>query len=229
MLARAAARIEVTVRPDGRHTTVWPSSLAAREWRIPADPSQGAFFVVAALLARNGEVVVHDVDLSDERTGFLSVLEQMDAAVVVRRRPGDRGDLVARSSALLAARHVLASQVPSLDEVPILAIAAAAAQGRTTFHDVGELRVKETDRLAAIRELVGALGATTDLQDDTLVVDGLGAASTFRRFEFDAKGDHRMAMAAAVAATVGNGGTVQGFGGVATSYPDFLAALASLR
>jgi 3-phosphoshikimate 1-carboxyvinyltransferase len=229
MLARAAARIEVTMRPDGRHTTVWPSSLAAREWRVPSDPSQAAFFVVAALLVARGEVVVGDLDLSEERTGYLGVLERMDGAVVVQRRPGDRGDVVASSSSLRGAGQVLAAELPSLDEVPILAVAAAAAQGTTTFHDVAELRVKETDRLDAVCRLLDAIGATTTSHADALTVIGLGSASAFHRFEFDARDDHRMAMAAAIAATVGQGGTVRGFGGVATSYPRFLAALASLR
>jgi 3-phosphoshikimate 1-carboxyvinyltransferase len=229
MLARSGARIEVAARPDGRHTTVWPSSLEPRKWSVPADPSQAVFFLVAALLASNGEVVVRDVELGEERTGFLGVLEQMNATLVVQRHPGGRGDLVATSSSLGGARHVAASQLPSLDEVPILAVAAAAADGVTTFHDVGELRVKESDRLDATCRLLGALGAPAVADADGLVITGLGSAGAFRRIEFDAKGDHRMAMAAAIAATVGAGGTVRGFAGVATSDPGFLAALASLR
>jgi 3-phosphoshikimate 1-carboxyvinyltransferase len=228
MLARAGAHVEVTRRPDGRHTTVWPSELAARDWQVPGDPSQGAFFVVAALLAGDAEVAVLDVDLSVERIGFVSVLERMGASVVVREHPHERGDLVAASSGLRGT-EVAAASIPSLDEVPILVVAAAAAHGTTTFHDVGELRVKETDRLAAVQRLARALGARADVHGDDLVVAGLGSASAFARLEFDAAGDHRMAMAAAIAAAVGAGGSVGGFAGVATSYPGFLAALASLR
>jgi 3-phosphoshikimate 1-carboxyvinyltransferase len=228
MLAKAKARIEVVDRPDGRHTTVWPSSLEPVDWQVPGDPSQGAFFLVAGLLAEDGEVRVVDVDLSAERVGFAQVLEAMGGHVLVQPRRGGSGDLLA-SSATLRGVAVPAATVPSLDEVPILAVAAAAASGTTTFHDVGELRVKESDRLAAIVRLVTALGASARVRDEDLEVAGVGSASRFRRVEFDAEGDHRMAMAAAVAATVGAGGVVGGFAGVATSYPRFLADLASLR
>jgi 3-phosphoshikimate 1-carboxyvinyltransferase len=228
MLARAKARIEVALRPDGRHTTLWPSAIAPVDWRVPADPSQAAFFVVAALLAEHGELRIEGIDLSEERVGYLQVLEAMGGHVVRQPGRGGVGD-VRTSSSTLTGTLVAASTVPSLDEVPILAVAAAAASGTTRFHEVDELRVKETDRLAATLRLLEALGATAAVVGDALVVDGLGTARSFLRVEFDAQGDHRMAMAAAVAATVGSGGVVAGFAGVATSYPGFLADLASLR
>jgi 3-phosphoshikimate 1-carboxyvinyltransferase len=228
MLARASARIEVADRPDGRHTTLWPSSLAPVDWQVPADPSQGAFFLVAALLAERGELRVEGIDLSQERVGFLEVLGAMGGHLVTQLARGGAGDVLA-SSSVLTGVVVPSSLVPSLDEVPILAVAAAAASGPTTFLGVDELRVKETDRLVATARLVGALGATARVAGDTLEVEGLGTARAFGRVEFDAEGDHRMAMAAAVAAAVGSGGVVAGFAGVATSYPGFLADLASLR
>jgi len=228
MLLKAKARIEVAVRPDGRHTTVWPSSLAPVHWHVAADPSQAAFLVVAAVLALDGEVEVRDVDVSEERIGFVQVLARMGAQVVTRVRRGEQGDLLA-SSASLIGTEVHASELPSLDEVPILSVAAAGATGTTTFRDVAELRVKESDRLTATARLVVALGATAAVEGDDLTIVGLGGPGRFTRLEFDAKGDHRMAMAAVVAATVGAGGVVGGFGGVATSYPGFLRDLASLR
>ena len=228
MLLRAGARGEVASRPDGRDTTVWPSGLAAVDWHVAADPSQAAFLVVAAVLAEDGDVEVRDVDVSEERIGFVGVLAKMGAQVVTRVRREERGDLLA-TSADLVGTDVDASELPSLDEVPILAVAAAAATGTTTFHDVDELRVKETDRLEATARLVRSLGAVAEIRGDDLEVAGLGNARRFTRLEFDAAGDHRMAMAAVVAASVGAGGVVGGFGGVATSYPGFLAALASMR
>lgn len=229
MLARVADRVDVVERADGRHTTVWPSAVRPAAWQVPGDPSQAAFFLVAALLADRGEVAVRGVECSDERTGFVEVLAAMGAHVLRHRTRGDVGDLVATTSSLLGAT-VPAARIPSTDEVPILAVAAAAASGSTTFEGVGELRVKESDRLAATARLVTAVGATAEVPDhETLVVTGLGTARAFARLEFDAEGDHRMAMAAAVAATVGQGGVVAGFAGVATSYPRFLADLASLR
>ncbi len=228
MLARCGAQIEVAPHAGGREVTVWPSALAARDWEVPADPSQGAFFVVAAAIAPHAEVLVHDVELSEERTGFLRVLHRMGARVEVRAREGATGDLVARA-APLRGTDVAASELPSLDEVLILVVAAAAASGVTRFLDAGELRVKESDRFEAARSLATALGAAVHAEGDTLVVEGLGGAGRFSPLSLDAHGDHRVAMAAAVAAACGRGGTIHGFGGVATSYPGFLADLASLR
>jgi 3-phosphoshikimate 1-carboxyvinyltransferase len=228
MLADAKARVEVSFRPDGRHTTVWPSALAPAQWHVAADPSQAAFFVVAAVLAAAGNVEVHDVHVGEERLGFVGALARMGAHVVTRVRRSNDGDLLASSSSLRST-EIRAEEIPSLDEVPILAVAAAAAEGTTTFRGVAELRVKESDRLSATARLVRALGATASIDGDDLAVTGVGSAQSFARLEFDAKGDHRMAMAAAIAATVGAGGVVAGFAGVATSYPGFLADLASLR
>jgi 3-phosphoshikimate 1-carboxyvinyltransferase len=228
MLFQAKARVEVTSRPDGRHTTVWPSSLVPVDWHVAADPSHAAFFVVAAVLAADGNVEVRDVDISEERIGFVSVLARMGAQVVTRVRRGELGDLLATSAAL-SGTEVRACELPSLDEVPILAVAAAAATGSTRFLDVDELRVKETDRLEATARLVRALGARAEIHGSDLEVEGLGDPERFTRLEFDAAGDHRMAMAAVIAMTVGAGGVVGGFGGVATSYPGFLRDLASLR
>jgi 3-phosphoshikimate 1-carboxyvinyltransferase len=228
MLAVAKARVEVAHRPDGRHTTVWPSALEPSQWHVAADPSQAAFFVVGAILGAGGGVEVLDVHVGEERIGFVGVLTRMGAHLVTRVRRSNDGDLLASSSSLRAT-EVEASEIPSLDEVPVLAVAAAAAEGTTTFRGVDELRVKETDRLEATVGLVRALGATAVVDGDDLLVTGVGAADAFRRLEFDARGDHRMAMAAAIAATVGNGGVVAGFAGVSTSYPGFLSDLASLR
>jgi 3-phosphoshikimate 1-carboxyvinyltransferase len=228
MLLEAKARVEVTSRPDGRHTTLWPSSLVPVDWHVAADPSHAAFLVVAAVLASDGSVEVRDVDVSEERIGFVGVLARMGAQVVTRVRRFGRGDLLATSASLVAT-EVRASEVPSLDEVPILAVAAAGAAGTTSFLGVGEMRVKESDRLEATARLVRSLGATALIDGDDLEVTGLGDAARFTRLEFDAAGDHRMAMAAVVAASVGAGGVVGGFGGVATSYPGFLADLTSLR
>ena len=180
------------------------------------------------LLGAGGELEVLDVHVAVERIGFVAVLARMGGHVVTKVRRHSDGDLLASGSSLRGT-EVDAAEIPSLDEVPILGVAAAAAEGTTTFRDVAELRVKESDRLEATARLVRALGATAAVHGDDLEVTGVGSASAFRRVEFDAQGDHRMAMAAAIAAAVGAGGVVAGFAGVATSYPGFLTDLASLR
>jgi 3-phosphoshikimate 1-carboxyvinyltransferase len=128
-------------------------------------------------------------------------------------------------SAPLAATTVAATEIVGLDEVPALAVAAAAAEGTTRFVDVGELRVKESDRLATVTGTLQALGARAGADGDTLVVEG----GRLRGGVVDAHGDHRIAMAAAVAglASAGDAVTVDGWESVATSYPGFEQDLAS--
>jgi 3-phosphoshikimate 1-carboxyvinyltransferase len=123
-----------------------------------------------------------------------------------------------------------AEEIPSLDEVPILAVAAAAALGTTRFRDVGELRVKESDRLSGTVELVRAFGGQAEADGDDLVVEGSG--EPLHPGRVDARGDHRMAMAAAVAGAAcprpSDRTTIVGWDSVATSYPGFGDHLASL-
>jgi 3-phosphoshikimate 1-carboxyvinyltransferase len=122
---------------------------------------------------------------------------------------------------------VTADEVPGLvDEVPILAVAAACADGQTTFEGVGELRVKESDRLATVESELGRMGADVRVDGDTLVVRG----SALTGAEVDSHHDHRIAMACAVAALVADGPTtIAGWDAVATSYPTFEADLDLLR
>jgi len=130
----------------------------------------------------------------------------------------------------LVATVVAAAEIPSLDEIPALAVAAAVAEGTTVFSDVGELRVKEVDRLRAVIDMVTAFGATAEAHGDTLSITGTGGAP-LRGARFDSLGDHRMAMAAAVAALAAGPGErslITGFGAVETSYPRFADDLARL-
>jgi 3-phosphoshikimate 1-carboxyvinyltransferase len=129
---------------------------------------------------------------------------------------------------MLAATQVDAAEIPSLDEVPALAVAATAARGTTTFFHVGELRVKESDRFAATVRLVEALGGRATEEGDDLVVEGTGALGP-GPVRFDSGGDHRLAMAA-VAGALGcpTGGVIGGFECVSTSYPAFLEDLETL-
>jgi len=137
----------------------------------------------------------------------------------------DDGDGTGSLTATHAGLHgttVEAAEIPSLDEVPVLAVAALAADGPTRFRDVGELRVKESDRLAGTVALVEAFGGTARIDGDDLVVGGGGVPTPGA---VDAHGDHRMAMAAAVAGAAcgGAAGTtvISGWESVATSYPGF--------
>jgi 3-phosphoshikimate 1-carboxyvinyltransferase len=206
--------------------TLRPSSLISKDWVIPSDPSQGAFFVVAGLLAGSGSVTTTGLYSGITRTGFLGVLERMGGKLLRRVDSDGNLDVEALPSQLLAT-EVHAEEIPSLDEVPILAVAAAAASGVSRFIDVGELRLKESDRFEKSRELAEGLGARSWSEGNDLFIEGRGS-SAFSRLMIDAGGDHRIAMASAIAGTVGEGAVISGFETVTSSYPDFLNDLASL-
>ncbi len=228
MLAEAGADVSVEPWGEGRVVTVRASALRPVDRVVPGDPSQSAFFVVAGAVVAGSEVEVASVYSGPARLGYVSVLQRMGARVTLV--PDGPGTASIRASAgPLRATEVHASEIPSLDEVPALAVAAAVAEGTTVFSDVGELRVKEVDRLAAVASLVEAFGASARVEGDTLAVTGIGGP--LRGARVDSLGDHRMAMAAAVAGLASRPGErslIVGFAAVATSYPDFAADLARL-
>jgi 3-phosphoshikimate 1-carboxyvinyltransferase len=224
MLAEAGADVSVEPWGEGRVVTVRASALKPVERTVPGDPSAAAFFVVAGCVVPGSAVVVQDVYYGPARLGFVSVLERMGALVTLT--PGGPGTCTIRAeTAPLRSTEVAASEIPSLDEVPVLAVAAAAAEGTTVFNNVAELRVKEVDRLEAVAAMVEAFGASARIVGDTLAVTG--TSGRLRPGRFESRGDHRMAMAAAVAALAVPQGRslITGFGAVETSYPGFAAAL----
>ena len=208
MLASCGADIDV----DGLTIRVRPSKLQPFQLDVPGDPSQAAFWVVAATITPRSDLVVENVYLGPARAGFLQVLTRMGADVTVE------GDDIRARTAPLRGTDVEASEIPSLDEVPVLAVAAAVADGTTRFRDVGELRLKETDRLATVTSELAAMGVATEVEGDDLVVHGGGLRAGAVR----SHGDHRIAMAMAVAGLSVPGRTaVDGWDAVATSYPEF--------
>ena len=215
MLAAAGVRLE----RGACSVTVWPGELEPPDVEVPGDPSQAAFWVVGASVAPDSDLVVENVYLGQARGGFIEVLRRMGADIAV---DSASGDIRARSSDLKGTR-VTAEELPScIDEVPILAVAAAVAEGETVFEGVDELRVKETDRVAAIAELLGSLGTRCQIAGDTLAITGVGRSENLGSGTVDSRGDHRMAMAAAIAGAVGNGSMkVEGFEATYTSYPSF--------
>ena len=231
LLELGGAEITVTPWERGRVVRLLPSELRPLNIDVPGDPSQAAFWVVAGCILPDSEVVVEKVYGGVDRTGFMRVLERM-GAYVEQRQGNVQGvsDILARYGPLVGT-SIDAADIPSLDEVPALAVAATVAEGTSVFHDVGELRVKETDRLAAVAGLVNAFGGHAEAKGDDLVIQGVGPSGHLLPGTFDSKGDHRLAMAAAVAAlSCGSGGAsvIRGFSGVATSYPRFLADLDAL-
>ena len=230
---RMLAAFGVTVGLHGPKVTVTGGSrLTASKVLIPGDPSSAAFWVVAATLAPGSELAVRGVGANATRTGYLAVLARMGADIHREPMRGEGGeaieDLIVSSSDLRGV-EVSADEVPGLiDEIPILALAAALAAGESRFKRVGELRHKESDRLAGIASLLMSFGAQARVEGDDLVVTGvkrLTAAAV------DSLGDHRLAMTGFIGGFLAAGeSSVAGASCAEISYPtfydDFLARAA---
>lgn len=189
----------VATTPDGWIRLAPEGDFRPLDLEVPGDPSSAAFLVGAALLAESGELRITGVGLNPTRTGFLSVLRRMGAEVLVEGehdRAGEpAGDLIATPAAL-SGTEVTRDEIPGLiDEIPMLAVLASRASGTTIFREVGELRVKESDRLALIADNLNAVGARAVARENTLVVEGTGIPP---RGSVVTDGDHRIAMAFAV-------------------------------
>ncbi|HEX3981158.1 MAG TPA: 3-phosphoshikimate 1-carboxyvinyltransferase, partial [Acidimicrobiales bacterium] len=229
MLAAAGADISFERVGPGRVVRVRRSSVSPGAFTVPGDPSQAAFWLVAGVIVPGSLVTVADIQLGIERLGYLGVLRRMGATIEVAEAGNQVGSVTSYACALHGT-VVEAAEIPSLDEVPILAVAAAMAHGTTRFRDVGELRVKESDRLTGTVEMIRAFGGSAETEADDLVVVGTGAP--LRPGRVDARGDHRMAMAAAVAGAACPSSldhtTITGWEAVATSYPGFADEIARL-
>jgi 3-phosphoshikimate 1-carboxyvinyltransferase len=197
---------------------------------VPADISSAAFLVVAALLVPGSRVELEGVGLNPTRTGLCDVLRAMGGAIEAsaeREEGGEPvGDLRVESSSLRAATVGGEDVVRAIDELPVLAVAATQAEGVTVVRDAAELRVKETDRIAAVVEELRKLGARIEARADGFVVEG---PTRLRGAEVSSHGDHRLAMALCVAGLVADGETlVRDVGCAADSFPGFERTLAAL-
>ncbi len=203
--------------------------LRARVVRVPGDPSTAAFWLGAASIVGDARVEVADVSLNPTRTGFLRALQRMGGDLDITAE-GDEaepvGTVVARSAALRGTT-ITPGEVPSLiDELPLLAVLATQAHGRTVVTGAEELRVKETDRIAAVAENLRAMGAELEVRPDGFVIEG---PQRLRGAEVKSFHDHRIAMAFGVAALVADGPTtLHEPECIAISYPGFFATLDEL-
>jgi 3-phosphoshikimate 1-carboxyvinyltransferase len=219
---------DLSTSDDGLTVQVRPSVLRPFTVDVPGDPSQAAFWIVAACIVPESDVVVEGVYVGRARAGFLDVLRRMGADIEVVMRDTTTADVHARHAPL----HGTAVGGPEvaglIDEIPVLAVAGALAEGTTTFRDAGELVVKETNRIATVTSELAALGSRVEaVGGDGLTVTG-GARLTGANLE--SHGDHRVAMAMAVAALAADGPSrIEGWDAVATSYPGFADDLRRLQ
>jgi 3-phosphoshikimate 1-carboxyvinyltransferase len=207
------------------------AALRLGEVAVPGDFSSAAPLLVAAALVPGSDLTVHDVGLNPRRTGLLDVLERMGAHIAIfnRRRSGREqvGDVQVQYSEL-AAVEVLPREVPSLvDELPLVALLASHARGKSVVRGAEELRVKESNRIEAVTDGLRAFGAHVRSREDGWVITGVPARLKGGRIE--ARGDHRIAMLGAVAGLASREGVeIQGADHVAVSFPGFFELLDSV-
>ena len=204
-------------------------TLESRDFAVPGDISSAAFWLVAAAAHPGSRLMVKNVGLNPARTGVLSVLIRMGAHVneIVENADCEPRGTVEVRGARLRATTIGCAEIPNvIDELPILAVAAALAEGRTIIRDARELRVKETDRIAAVARNLRAFGVTVDEREDGMEIEG--GAPLFGA-EVESFGDHRIAMASAILALYATGPSlIKDTDCVNTSYPGFYAKLREL-
>ncbi len=228
---RMLAGMGVPVRVKGLTVTVGPARPRGGRVDVPGDISSAAFFLCAAAALPGSEVTVRGLGVNPTRTGLLDVLRAMGAEVVSegeREVAGEpRADVTVRARELRAT-EIGGALVPRLiDELPVVMVMATQARGRTVIRDARELRVKESDRLAAMGETLAAAGARIELFDDGCAIEG---PTPLRGVAVRTRLDHRIAMSMAVAQLFAGGEEVvlDDVGCVATSFPSFFDLLDSL-
>jgi len=232
MLRAFGAELDVAETPEGRTVRLaGGQTLRATPIRVPGDPSSAAFPLVAGLVTPGSEVTVEGVMLNPLRAGLLVTLREMGADLVIaneREEGGERvGDVTARHSALKGVEVPPERAVSMIDEYPILAVAAAFAEGRTVMRGIGELRVKESDRIALAAAGLAACGVGVEEEPEGLIVEGRPAVAGGARVQ--TAGDHRIAMSFLVLGMAARSPvSVDEAGMIATSFPGFSALMASL-
>jgi 3-phosphoshikimate 1-carboxyvinyltransferase len=227
----AKLRVEAVGARGRRITLVGQPELTPQPIQVPADPSSAAFPLVAALITPGSDVILEGVMLNPLRTGILTTLAEM-GATIERLASRDEGgeevaDLRVRAGPLRGV-EVSAARAPSMiDEYPVLAVAAAFAEGTTVMRGLKELRVKESDRLAGTAELLRDNGVVAEIDGDDLIVQGRGRASGGGLVATHM--DHRIAMAALVMGMASEKPvTVDDAAFIATSFPGFTELMRSL-
>jgi 3-phosphoshikimate 1-carboxyvinyltransferase len=232
---RMLRRAHVPLERDGTTVSVQTvDELEIEDVTVPGDPSSAAFLATAAMLVPGSRLVISGVGLNWTRTAFFRIAQRMGAVVV-----GDLEDPASPSEdsepvgeidvahSPLVGTTVEGDEIPlAIDELPLVALLGAFAEGETVVRDARELRVKETDRIAGVVDNLKVVGADIEATDDGFVVRG---PTGVEGGSFDARGDHRLAMLGAVAGLASrNGVEVDGWSAAGVSYPSFASDLASL-
>ncbi len=257
LLLQSGVNLKVSPNGAGQIIELVPGPLDPIDIDVCADPSQAAFWIVAATIVPGSHIVLENVYCGADRIGFIDVLKKMGADIQLEpsgptghtgaashtdptSHTGPTGSsggalrarIEVKYSGTLQGITISGDDIIGLDEVPILAVAACCAQGETIFTDVGDLRAKESDRITSLDSELGKLGAKLTVEgqgsfriEGTPFVSGSGSkvrSSPFEGGRVDSRGDHRIAMACAIAGLVSKEPvTISGWSCVASSYPSF--------
>lgn len=238
---RMLLRAGVNIHRNGRHVTVVNADeLVLDRVVVPSDPSSAAFAIAAGVLVPGSRLLIRDVGANWTRTGFVRILQRM-RGIVLGDLEDESGELVAEepicdldvAHGALEGTYVEPEEIPlAIDELPLVALLACFAEGETVVRGAGELRLKESDRIATVVEGLRGLGADIDALEDGFAVTGkprAGRSGGLRGGIIDAVGDHRMAMMGAVAGLASREGvTVLGMEAADVSYPGFIQDMAAL-
>jgi 3-phosphoshikimate 1-carboxyvinyltransferase len=229
---RMLSYLGVDVRRNGTSVKIKNApEFKGAEISVPADISSAAFFIVAALVNPGSEVLIKNVGINPQRTGVIEILKEMGGYIEIlnEREAGGEpvGDILVRSSTLKAI-EIKGEMIPkAIDELPVISVAACFAEGETVIKDAKELRVKETDRIRAMTTELRKLGAQVEELDDGMIILGKENLNGARCSTW---GDHRIAMAIAVAASRAEGVTgIDDAECVSVSFPGFFEVMKKLR
>ena len=234
MLVGFGASVSTEIRNDVREITVLGEpELVPQTIAVPRDPSSAAFPVVAALLVPGSDITLPAIGMNPTRTGLFTTLREMGADLTLINEREEGGEPVAdirvRHSVLKGVDVPPSRAATMIDEYPILAIAAANAEGKTVMRGVKELRVKESDRIDAMARGLEAGGVKIEEDEDTLIVQGAGPGGVPGGATADTRLDHRIAMSFLVAGLVSKAPfTIDDGGPILTSFPNFLPLMREL-
>lgn len=204
--------------------------LQATHVEVPGDISSAAFFLVAAAIANGSHLTLENVGLNPTRDGIIEVMEKMGAALEIKmedREAAEPSGTIHVSSSQLKGTVIEGSLIPRLiDEIPVIALLATQAKGKTIIRDAEELKVKETDRITAVVDTLKKMGANIEATEDGMIIEG---PTQLSGAEVDSFGDHRIGMMASIASLITNGPIVLNNSDcISISYPDFFEHLEAI-
>ena len=219
--------VEVNKSKNSRSIRVSKSDkINPKDINIPSDFSSAAFFILAALITPKSHLRIRGVGINETRIGFLHALRHMGGKIDIQNiqnGPEPIADLLIESSKLKGITLNTKLVANMIDEMPAFFIAASLAEGTTIVKDAEELRAKESDRLEAMANALGSLGVKFKLNQDGIVIHGLGDNGQFKASEINSLGDHRIAMASSIASLRADGEVrIVDCDNVGTSFPDFI-------